>query len=94
MTSPTIGYLLAYLPAAALVGFLADRGWGTSVLSSLGMMAAGSALILLCGASWLSVMIGPQKALAFGVMPFLAGDLLKLALASAILPLAWKLVRR
>lgn len=94
LASPTIGYLFSYLPAAALVGYLAEKGWDRSVSKALLMMAAGAGLILTIGAGWLAYRIGVDKALTFGVMPFLAGDALKLGLAAATLPLAWKLVRR
>jgi len=94
LASPTIGYLLAYLPAATLVGLLAERGYDRKLGSALVMMAAGEAVILGAGASWLAVMIGAEKAWTLGVLPFLLGDALKLALATAALPIAWSILRR
>ncbi|MBY0613743.1 MAG: biotin transporter BioY [Beijerinckiaceae bacterium] len=94
LASPTIGYLLAYLPAATFVGFLARRGWDRSPVSAILMMAGGAAIILVTGFVWLGHVIGAERALVVGVYPFLPGDLLKLLLAAATLPLAWKLVRR
>ncbi len=94
LLSPTMGYLLSYLPGVALVGFLAERGFDRTPLKALAMMSAGAAINLFLGAAWLGVMIGFEKAVAVGVMPFLLADALKIALAASILPIAWKLVRR
>ena len=94
LASPTIGYLLAYLPAAVAVGMLAERGFDRRPASALAMMALGAAIILIVGASWLALMIGAGKAWSFGVLPFLLGDALKTALAAATLPLAWKILGR
>lgn len=94
LASPTIGYLLAYLPAAVLVGALAERGFDRSIGPALLMMGLGEAVILSLGAGWLSLMIGPHKAWLVGVLPFLLGDALKLALATATLPIAWRIVDR
>ena len=94
LASPTIGYLLAYLPAAIAVGMLAERGFDRRPASALAMMALGAAIILIVGASWLALMIGAGKAWSFGVLPFLLGDALKTALAAATLPLAWKILGR
>ena len=88
---PTAGYLLACLPAAALVGF-ARRRWGwTGMLAG---MAVGSLLILGLGALglrlWTGVSLG--TALATGALPFLPGDALKLAAAAGaarLLAPAW-----
>ncbi len=79
---PTAGYLLAFLPAAALVGF-ARRRWGWTGM--LGGMAAGSVLILGLGALGLHVMtgVGLSQAFAAGALPFLPGDAIKLAVAAA-----------
>ena len=94
LASPTIGYLLAYLPAAVAVGMLAERGFDRRPASALSMMALGAAITLIVGASWLALMIGAGKAWSFGVLPFLLGDALKTALAAATLPLAWKILGR
>ena len=94
MAGPTGGYLAGFLVAAALVGFLAERGWDRSVLPTLVAMVFGTFVIFFFGATWLSALIGVEKAVAAGVLPFLAGAVFKIALAAAVLPLAWKLVGR
>jgi biotin transport system substrate-specific component len=91
---PSFGYLASYLVAAGVVGFLAERSFDRTPVKALVMMAIGAALILAIGAGWLSYMIGAEKAMKFGVMPFLLGDAVKVALAACTLPLAWKILRK
>jgi len=82
---PTAGYLWAFPFAAALVGWLTERGWGgANVARSFIAATLGNALCLLVGWSWLATLIGPEAALAAGVTPFLAGAVLKSALHAAL----------
>lgn len=85
---PTAGYLFAFPVAAALMGWLAERGWNGNrpVLAFVGMLGANAACLLL-GAAWLAVLIGAEQALEFGVTPFLLGALLKSVLGAATLML-------
>ncbi|HYG81269.1 MAG TPA: biotin transporter BioY [Pyrinomonadaceae bacterium] len=92
--SPTSGYLLAYPAAAFLVGLLAERGWDRRWLTAAAAMALGSIVILLGGWAWLSRFVGPAAAWSAGVAPFLVGDVVKIALAAAVLPTGWALLRR
>lgn len=94
MMGPTGGYLAGFFLAAGLVGWLAERGLDRSVLTTLLAMLAGTAVIFVCGLSWLSSLIGFDKAIAFGLMPFVYSEALKVALAAALMPLAWKLFAR
>jgi biotin transport system substrate-specific component len=90
---PTGGYLFGFLLAAVAMGYLAERGMGRSVVSTVIAMMIGNMAIYLCGASWLAGFIGFGKAMAAGVLPFLYGDALKLAVAAGLMPLAWRAVR-
>ncbi len=94
LAGPTGGYLVGFLAAAALTGYLADRGFGRTFLSGLGMFLLGDIVIFGLGLGWLSALIGVQKAVAGGLLPFLPGEALKVALAMASLPLAWKALTR
>lgn len=92
---PTAGYLVGFVVAGAVVGFLATRGFAKTPLSVGMVFALGSLVIYIFGAGWLMIGLGlslPQ-ALAGGVIPFLVGDAVKAAAAAALLPIAWKLVR-
>lgn len=82
---PTAGYLFAFPLAAALVGWLAERGWtgNGNLLSSFTAMLLGNAFILVIGGAWLAAMIGARDAVTFGVVPFILGAIVKSALATA-----------
>ncbi len=88
----TLGYLAAFPLAAALVGWLASRGWDRRPLTMLLAMALGSVVIYTLGAGWLAHFVGASHALALGVAPYLPGDVLKALLAAGLLPLGWKLL--
>jgi biotin transport system substrate-specific component len=82
MIGPTGGYLLGFAVAAAITGWVAERSshWlaiGTGVL-------VATAAIYVLGAGWLATMIGFEKAVTFGIVPFLPGDLVKLLLVTAL----------
>lgn len=89
---PTAGYLVSFPLVAALVGWLAERGWnGSRPAFAFASMLAGHALCLALGGLWLAALIGAEKAMLAGVVPFLLGSLVKSGLGAAIL---MALVRR
>jgi biotin transport system substrate-specific component len=92
----SFGYIVGFVVAAGAVGALARRGNDRAVLSSIGLMAVGDAIILTIGTIWLAnhLHISAAKAIELGVTPFLIGDSIKVAIAALVLPAAWKLVRR
>ena len=95
IAGPTGGYLIGFLLAAAVCGWLAQRGWDRSVAKTAAAMLVGNIFIYVPGLLWLGTLVGWDKpVLEWGLTPFLLGDLTKLALAAAILPATWKLVRR
>ena len=57
-------------------------------------MIIGNLVIYTVGAAWLSGFAGWESALRVGVLPFLAGDAIKIALATLLLPVGWKIVGR
>lgn len=91
MVGPTGGYLLGFVLSAALVGWLAQRGWGRNLATTFAAMALGTAMILGIGVLWLGAVLGWDKPiLEFGLYPFLPGAAFKIALAAVVLPLAWR----
>ena len=91
----TAGYLLAFPAAAYVAGALAERGWDRRFMTAAAAMALGSLVILACGWAWLALMFkGGAEAFRLGVVPFLPGDVVKVALAAAALPSGWALLRR
>lgn len=95
-TGATGGYLVGFVVAAALVGFLAERGQDRSIATSIPAMLAGTAVIYLFGVLWLGHVLRADAltALTKGLAPFVIGDTLKLLAAGALLPLAWRLARK
>ncbi len=95
MAGPTGGYLVGFLIAAVMVGWLAERGWDRNVVLTFLANLGGTVIIFAVGVAWLStIMGGVEKAVAAGFQPFLVGAVVKIALAAAILPLVWKLLPR
>ena len=95
MAGPTGGYLLGFVAAAALAGWLAERGWDRNVVTTASAMLLGNIVIYVPGLLWLGALFGWDKPiLAWGLTPFVLGDLTKLALASVLMPLAWQAFRR
>ncbi len=95
MAGPTGGYLVGYVLAAAACGWLAERGWDRSVITAALAMLVGNVILYVPGLLWLGVLFGWDKPiLEWGLIPFIPGDLLKLALVAASLPLAWKLLAK
>lgn len=89
---PTGGYLAGFVIAAYVVGLAADRGWMRNALHVAVAMVAGNLAIYGFGALWLSAYTGFPQALAAGVTPFLAGDVVKIAVAMIVLPVAHRML--
>jgi biotin transport system substrate-specific component len=94
LAGPTAGYLWSYPLAAFTVGALAERGWDRSPGRAGLAMLAGNALIYVIALPWLAFFVGAGQVLEAGLLPFIPGDLLKVALAAAALPAAWAIVGR
>ena len=94
MAGPTGGYLAGFLLAAVAVGSLAERGWARAAPSTLAAMLIGPAIIFGCGIAWLATLIGLPQAISAGLVPFLLSEAVKIALATALVPSAWRLMRR
>lgn len=92
----SFGYILGFIPAAALVGWGARRRTDRRVASMLLAAAAGSAVIYLVGVTWLLAFLGVglREGLTLGMVPFLAGDAVKIAAAAMLLPATWRLLAR
>jgi biotin transport system substrate-specific component len=97
------GYLIGFIPAAFVVGYLAERGWDRRVWVLVAMLA-GNVILYIPGLIQLSLfvqVIDPSipddqvlaTTLAWGLYPFIPGDLIKLYIASLALPTGWALVR-
>ncbi len=98
IAGPTGGYLVGFAAAAGLMGLMARRGLDRTALGMAAMMLAGSAVIYAFGLGWMSVLFAADKGFAWvvqmGMVNFLAGDLVKLAIAALLVPGMWKLTRK
>ena len=93
MMGGTGGYLAGFVVASALCGWLAERGWDRSVVTTALAMLLGNVVIYILGLAWLGGLFGWDKPiLAWGLTPFVLGDLAKLVLAAIAMPLVWRLV--
>lgn len=87
---PTAGYLIGFLPAAFLSGYLAQHGWGKHVLTSFLAACLGTGIIFLLGVTLLAQSLGWHQAIAFGLLPFLLSEPIKLAAVAYLIPKLWK----
>lgn len=94
---PTFGYQVGFIAAAGLIGWLSQLNWQKKAVGVIASFVAGNAVIYLFGLPWLAFVLGNLSlannlaaVLAAGLVPFLVGDAIKMALAAAALPLAWK----
>ncbi|MCZ6837742.1 MAG: biotin transporter BioY [Alphaproteobacteria bacterium] len=109
LAGPTGGYIVGFVLAAAAIGYLAQRGWDRSVWRTAIAMLIGNVVLYVPGLIWLGMFYaGPGAqyvantgatnavgaAIAGGLTPFLLGDALKLALAAALFPIAWRMLSK
>ena len=101
IAGPTGGYLVGFVLAAILTGWLAQRSWDRKVVGAGVAFLAGTVVIYAVGLPWLSVALGqlgyPNNlgaTLQAGLVPFVPGDILKAVAAGVLLPVTWKLVSR
>ncbi|MSO43851.1 MAG: biotin transporter BioY [Thermoleophilia bacterium] len=102
ITGATGGYIIGFILAAALVGWMAERGADRRVVSTIGVLLMGNVLIYAIGLPWLAnwspagdgVKFGWSQAYEYGLQPFVLGDLIKLAIVAAVLPAGWALLQK
>lgn len=90
---PTGGYLVGFIAAAALTGFLAEQGMDRKYFTAVVAMVIGDVMLFAFGMIWLSCFV-KGNVFALGLFPFIPGEIIKIALASALLPSGWKLLAK
>ncbi|BEP14237.1 hypothetical protein acdb102_25480 [Acidothermaceae bacterium B102] len=92
----SFGYVIGFLVAATVVGFIAGRGGDRTVLRTVAMMFLGTLIIYAIGVPWLGheIHVSFAKAWSLGARPFFWGDAIKILLAAGVLPGAWAVVRK
>lgn len=94
MIGPTGGFLFGFVAMAFVVGWLVERGWDRYVITSALALVAGEVVMYAFGITWLARFVPAASLLPVGLTPFIPGDLIKIALASALLPSGWAVLRR
>jgi biotin transport system substrate-specific component len=92
----TGGYLVGFLLASGIVGRLAELGWDRKIGGAIGAMLIGNLVVYVVGVPWLAAATHQPMSWAVqnGLVPFIPGDLVKLAIAGGLLPLGWWIVRK
>ena len=96
LMGPTAGYLVGFVAAAFITGWLSERGWDRSVPLLFVVMGLGHIVILGCGFAWLAfgINLGPEKAWLVGIAPFVAATVIKNALGAAVVPAIRRMLDR
>ncbi|MGM4905559.1 biotin transporter BioY [Tardiphaga sp. 866_E4_N2_1] len=96
LTGATAGFLSGFVVAAFITGWFSERGWDRSMVRLFVAMAIGHIVIMAMGFAWLAygMKLGAEKAWLVGVMPFLAGALVKNTLGAILVPVLRGLVDR
>ena len=92
MSGPTGGYLFGFLVAVYIIGYVTEKGYGRTFISTLLLALLGTLVFYVFGVAWLTTILGFEKAIKFGLLPFLYGDVLKMFLLAFSVPATWKLV--
>ncbi|MDA9373246.1 biotin transporter BioY [Pelagibacterales bacterium] len=93
MLGGTGGYLIGYCFAVMALGFFAKLNWDRNIFKLSAALVFANILIYAPGLLWLGQLYGwDQPIIAWGLTPFIIGDLLKLALTASLIPLIWKLI--
>jgi len=85
IVGPTGGYLIGYLPAVFITGYISEKAAKRTGCDILAMIC-GTIVLYGCGVVWLKFLTGMtwSKTMMVGMYPFLIGDAFKIAAAAVI----------
>ncbi|MDR1801127.1 MAG: biotin transporter BioY [Lachnospiraceae bacterium] len=94
LLGPTGGYILGYFFLVFIAGFISEKGKGKRLWYAIGMVI-GTALLYAFGTIWLAKQLNMTfaAALAVGVIPYIIGDVVKMAICLIIAPEIKKRIR-
>lgn len=96
--TPSFGFIIGFIPAAFVAGWFAEREWDRRSLRAFAGFAIASIVPFLIGVPYMAYILNSVLGLGYGfvgimnagVVPFLAGGVIKAALAAVLIPLAWR----
>jgi biotin transport system substrate-specific component len=94
LAGATAGYLWSYPFAAFVAGWFSEKNWGSTIAPAVAGMLVALGVIYLGGWSWLAVLTGARNAFVAGVAPFVIADIVKIAIAAALLPQAQRVIAK
>ena len=93
LTGPTAGYLYGMTLAAVVISYFANKGFSISYIKTFISIILGSIIIFALGIIYLGSIIGYNKALQAGLLPFIPSELFKIALAVILIPTLNKIIK-
>jgi biotin transport system substrate-specific component len=87
LVGPTGGYLLGFIPAAYILGFLGDKGWYNKAYTAIAALVIGHTIVFTFGLLWLANFTGWNAVLTTGFVPFVPGAVIKTLVAFALIPI-------
>ena len=94
ITQPSVGFLYGMLLSVILISYFADKGFSRTYLKAFISLFAGSVVTFLIGIIYLGAIIGFDKAIAGGLLPFIPSELFKIALAVSLIPTILKIIKK
>lgn len=101
VATPSFGFVIGFIPAAFAAGWFAERTWDRTAWRAFLGFGIASIIPFLVGVPYMAYLLNTVMGLGYdvagllqvGVLPFIAGGLIKAALAAALIPLAWRGMR-
>ena len=92
--SPTGGYIIGYIVAAVILGYLSDKGIAKSYVKTFLSLLLVSVIIFILGALVLMLFVPIKNVFIAGVFPFIPGDMIKVIVATLLFPRLWKFIKK
>jgi len=93
LVGPTSGYLYGMLISSVVISYLANLGFSKTYFKTSISLLIGSFIIFLFGILYLGSIIGYEKAIIAGLLPFIPSELFKIALAVSLIPSIQKIIK-
>ena len=93
LVGPTSGYLYGMLISSVVISYLANLGFSKTYFKTSISLLIGSFIIFLFGILYLGSIIGYEKAIIAGLLPFIPSEIFKIALAVSLIPTIQKIIK-